>query len=221
MPYCSAVQRYTKATAGASYYGYELLHADYEAGKYAGVYGGCNAAWHGLAGIRANVDLTAFHRRRSPDEFYLEEIEQHLKNPFTRRRWDDIVCLDPMGMFASPPTMSAVYSSIVIPELKFEVDGKIVNADGSANVMKLAIDYVWNIPRLAGRLKMEEKRMRTELAKYCQNTTVLDEKNKIFLPPVGGVTVYSIGDVRKLADETTEVCVASRRIASQQHIARL
>jgi hypothetical protein len=125
------VQRYTKATCGpAGFYGFEAAHADYQSGKYAGVYGGANAAWHGLAGIRANVDLTAFHKRRSPDEFFLEEIDKHLQNPFTRRRWDDIVCLDPLGMYASPPTMSAVYSSIVIPELKFEPDNKIVNAVG-------------------------------------------------------------------------------------------
>ena len=29
---------------------------------------------------------------------------------------------------------------------------QIVNKDGSFNVIKLAIDYVWNLPRLADRL---------------------------------------------------------------------
>jgi len=199
---------YTPQTCGSDgFYVYEAMHKDFEAGKYAGVYGGANAAWHGLAGIRQNVDLTTFHKHRSPDEFYLPELDEHLKNQFTRRRWDDIVSLDPVGMYASPPTMSAVYSSIVIPELKFEQDGKIVNPDGSANVMKIAIDYVWNIPRLARRLKMEEKRFRQELSKYCQNTKILDENIKVFMPPVGGVTVYVCGDIRKLKDETTEVAL--------------
>jgi hypothetical protein len=29
-----------------------------------------NAAYHGLAGIRAGVNMAEFHKKRSPDEFY-------------------------------------------------------------------------------------------------------------------------------------------------------
>lgn len=30
-----------------------------------------NAAYHGLAGIRAGVNMAEFHKKRSPDEFYV------------------------------------------------------------------------------------------------------------------------------------------------------
>lgn len=64
------------------------------------------SAYHGLAGIRAGVDMAKFHSRRSPDEFYVEELEKLLKNPQTQKNWNDIVTMDPMGMFATRPTQS-------------------------------------------------------------------------------------------------------------------
>jgi hypothetical protein len=43
-----------------------------------------NAAFHGLAGIRAGVNMAEFHKKRSPDEFLVEvSSDAHRNNTHT------------------------------------------------------------------------------------------------------------------------------------------
>jgi GTP cyclohydrolase II len=95
-----------------------------------------------------------------------------------------------------------------IPELeaKLEVDGKIVTPLG-INCIKAAIDHVWLLPPLATLLNMDEKVMRAALADATQNSVLEDGTRNAYLPPIGGISVYFIGDPSKLADPTTEVAV--------------
>lgn len=191
-----------------SKYGWEEVHQDLEKDIYSGVYGGANSAYFGLAELRAKVNMEDYHKKKSADEFLLEALDAHIKNPHTHRRWSDIVTLDPMGMYATRPTMSATTAQMVIPELNdIEPDGNIVNPDGSFNIMKIAVDYVWNLPGLSSRLGFEEDAVRKALYKYTQNDRVMNPKYRSFLPPVGGVTVYIFGDPRLLSKPTTEVAV--------------
>jgi len=191
-------------------YKWEQLHAEFESGNYIGTYGGCNSAWHALAGLRAGTDLKSYHKKRSPDEFYIESFDTLLKTPSTRRRWDDVITFDPLGMYASPPTMAGTICRLEVAELKeFKLtpDGIIVNNDGSVNASKLAIDYVWNLPAVANRLKLPEDDVRRALSEYTQNEKILDKSKKCYLPPLGGLTIYFFGDVTKLSDPSTEVAV--------------
>lgn len=71
----------------------------------------------------------------------------------------------------------------------------------------MAVDPVWNLPAMAALLGYDEKEMRAILAKYTGQDTLLDESKKAYLPPLGGTTVYFIGDPSKLADPSTEVAV--------------
>jgi len=184
------------------------IHEDLEKGNYAGNYGGSNTCWVGLAGIRAGIDLTQYHTKRSPDEYYLESLDRLLRVKKTQKRWKDIVMFDPLGLYATQPTMAATECHMTIPELgKMNPDGKIIAENGTINAIKIAVDYAWDIPAMSKRLKMNEKEVRSALAKTTQNDRILDEKIKVFLPPVDGVTVYVIGDVEKLSDPTTEVAV--------------
>jgi len=189
-------------------YGWKEMHEDLENERFAGTYGADNAAFHGLAGVRAGVDMAKFHSKRSPHEFYVPALEQLLNNPKTRARWNDIITFDPLGMFATRPTIAATTACMLIPELtNLESDAKIVNEDKSINCVKAAIDYVWNLPALAARLQMDETVMRKALAESTQNDTVSDPKLRAYMPPVGGFCVYFIGDISKLADPSTEVAV--------------
>ena len=192
-------------------YDWRALHSDLERGHFIGTYGADNAAYHGLAGIRAGIDMSAFHSRRSPDEFLVEPLQQLIDNPVTQERWASIITIDPLGMFATRPTMSATEACMVIPELQaknqLEADGRIVKSDLSINCTKCAIDLVWNLPRLAERLSMDEQQMRAALASSTQNPQLLDGSRNAYLPPVGGITVYFFGDISKLQDRTTEVAV--------------
>jgi len=151
--------------------------------------------------------MAEFHKKRSPDEFYIQELADLLQNPRTQRRWDDIITLDPMGMFATRPTQSATTANMSIPELQLGnemvADGVIVSKeDRSIRCVKVAVDLVWNLPALAKRLKMDEKQMRKALADSTQNPKIEDPSYKAYLPPVGGATVYFIGGQAHLQQST-------------------
>lgn len=179
--------------------------------KYIGWYGGCNTAWHALAAIRANVDLTKYHTKRTADEFFLPGLDSHVRKPSTQRFWKDICTFDPMGLYGSPPTMSATEACMEIPELMKEgelnPDGKIVNQDLSINIQKCAIDYVWNLPMVAERIGFSEKLMREKLVEYTHDPEVTNMDKNAYLPPLGGLTVYFFGDVTKLGNPETEIAV--------------
>jgi hypothetical protein len=85
------------------------------------------------------------------------------------------------------------------------IDGRVVNDEGCINVIKCAIDYVWNLPALSERLGMELPAVREHLAKYTANPDLLNPKFRAYLPPIGGITVYFIGDLSKLHLPTTQV----------------
>lgn len=191
---------------------WQQIHQDLNEGKHIGTYGNCHAAYHGLAGLREGVDLTKIHGQRSPDEFYNAELSEHMENPKTREQWSKVFTLDPLGMYANIPTMSWTAACISFPELNDTLvpcpDGKIVDPiDKSINVIKVAIDYVWNLPRFCEGIGLDEKKCRDALVQYTQNEQVLDTTRNAYLPPVGGATAYIIGDVRKIHDPSAEVCV--------------
>jgi len=188
-------------------YNWEKLHEDLDNGNYAGVFGGCNSVYFGLAGLRAGVDMDKYHQQRTKDEFFVPELDALLQKEYTRRRWNDIAILDPMGMYAKRPTIAATSAHMQIPELKMDVDGKIVNADGSFNCVKCAIDYVWNVPMLSSRLGFDQGQMREALYKYTKIEKIKEPTCHAFLPPTGGATVYFFGDISKLADKNTEIAV--------------
>jgi GTP cyclohydrolase II len=190
-------------------YTWKNLHDDLEAKKYAGKYCGANGAWHGLAGIRAGKNLDEYHTKRSKDEYYVESIDRHLQKSSTRRRWNDLVCIDPLGMYASRPTMSATTANMTIPEImdELQIDNTVVNPDRSIHIVKMAVDYAWNIPAMAERIKIPEDQMREALYEYSGQPSIKDKNFKAYMPPLGGCTVYFFGDIDKLSDPKTEVAV--------------
>jgi len=190
-------------------YQWQDVSKDLLEGRYIGNYGGCNTAWHALAAIRAKTDLKKYHTKRSPDEFFLEGLDEHVRKPHTQRRWDSIATFDPMGLYGAPPTMAATEACMEVPEIMNDLkpDGKIVNKDGSVNIQKCAIDYVWNLPKLAAKIKIPEKEMRARLAEYTACPQLLDESKNTYLPPLGGATIYIFGDVSELGNPNTETAV--------------
>lgn len=188
---------------------WEDVHKDLENNSQIGTYGSSHAAWHALAGLRAGINLQDFHSKRSPDEFYIEELDRHLKKSSTRKFWNKLVSIDPLGMYAQNPTMSATTAKMTIPEIVSDltIDNKVVNPDRSINVTKLAVDYVWNLPGIAKRCSMNEVDLRNELYVYTQNDKLKNNKIKTYLPPLGGCTVYFFGSIEKLSLDSTEVSV--------------
>ena len=146
--------------------------------------------------------------------------------------WSDpqkIVSLDPWGSVAGQvfgdfpkdydilPSIAITKAHINIPELQQEVasgrlkvDGKILKEDGNLLVTKAAIDPVWYLPGVAARLKVAEWELRRILFQQTGGMfpeLVTRPDLQVFLPPIGGTTVYIIGDVDTVADPSKPLAV--------------
>jgi GTP cyclohydrolase II len=141
-------------------------------------------------------------------------------------QWGDaerIVSIDPWGasvqhVFADyleqgydiRPTIAVTKAHIHLPEIRqalafgrLQVDGKVLLEDSSAAVTKIAIEPVWWLPGVARRFKVGEGELRRALFEetggmYPELVTRSDIE--VFLPPIGGQTLYIFGNPRDLAD---------------------
>ena len=143
---------------------------------------------------------------------------------------DKIVSLDPYGAIASEvfasyyqqgydirPTIAITKAHINMPELqeaiakgRLQVDGKIMKAGGDLVVTKAAIEPVWYLPGLAKRFNITEGELRRALFEQTGGMfpeLVTRSDLELFLPPIGGLTVYIIGDLEAIADPNKPLAV--------------
>lgn len=141
-----------------------------------------------------------------------------------------IVTIDPWGHLVttqfSPyfkkgydirPTIAVTKAHIDFPEIKDAIrsgrvvpDGHILRADGQSLVTKAAIEPVWYLPGVAERFGCTETVLRQALFKetnmmYPELLTRTDIK--LFLPPIGGLTIYIWGDPKTIPDESIPLTV--------------
>jgi len=134
-----------------------------------------------------------------------------------------VVALDPWGHrvaedFAAEiaegldirPTIAVTRARLKLPEIheaigagRLRVDGSVVYAAGDVAVTKAAIDPVWHLPGVAARFGVEEQQLRRTLFEqtggmYPELVTRPDLS--VFLPPIGGITLYIFGDPAKIGD---------------------
>jgi len=145
--------------------------------------------------------------------------------------WADperIVSLDPWGHVVASafserlaagkevrPTIAITRAHISLPELQQAVaagrlkpDGKVLLENGSARVTKAAIEPVWYLPGIAKRFSIPEADLRRNLFEHTGGMfpeLVTRPDLRIFLPPIGGITVYLFGDVGAVADPARKV----------------
>jgi GTP cyclohydrolase II len=148
-----------------------------------------------------------------------------------RPQWGDpkkIVSLDPWGhlvgeVFAEQigagldirPTIAITTARIMLPELQpllaghvLEADGAVLLDDGEICVTKAAIDPVWHLPGLAARFDVTESALRRTLFEETGGMfpeLITRPDLEVFLPPIGGTTVYLFGAVERLARPGTPV----------------
>jgi GTP cyclohydrolase II len=141
---------------------------------------------------------------------------------------DKIVSLDPWGhlvadVFAGQlaegwdirPTIAITKAHIQMPELRQAIDagrlrpdGSILLKSGAVRVTKAAIEPVWFLPGIAERFGVSESDLRRGLFEYTGSMfaeLVTRPDLKVFLPPIGGITVYCIGDLAAVADPTRKL----------------
>ncbi|HYS47587.1 MAG TPA: GTP cyclohydrolase II [Xanthobacteraceae bacterium] len=102
------------------------------------------------------------------------------------------------------PTIAVTRARLTIAELdeavaqgRLKVDGDIMRASGDVAVTKTAIDPVWYLPGIAERFGVAEDKLRRTLFEqtggmYPELVTRPDLA--VFLPPIGGITLYVFGD---------------------------
>jgi GTP cyclohydrolase II len=87
-------------------------------------------------------------------------------------------------------------------------DGAVVQPNGSLSVVKIAIDPVWYLPGIAERFGVSETTLRRSLFEQTAGMfpeLVTRPDLRVFLPPIGGITVYLFGDIAKLSDPRAKI----------------
>jgi GTP cyclohydrolase II len=141
---------------------------------------------------------------------------------------DKIVSLDPWGHMIGGefedfrkkgldvrPTIAVTKAHINMPEIKDAIeagrlkpDGDILQKNGDVKVTKAAVDPVWYLPGIAKRFGIEETDLRRALFEHSGGMfpeLITRSDLKVFLPPIGGHTIYFIGDPTKLHDESLKL----------------
>ncbi len=155
----------------------------------------------------------------------------HAIGPFPQ--WFDphkIVSIDPFGAMVSDvfgsyfeqgydirPTIAVTRAHIHMPELvdaieagRLKVDGQILREGGAIVVVKAAIEPVWYLPGVAARFGCSEADLRRTLFEHTAGMfpeLVTRSDLQVFLPPIGGATVYMFGDVSSIPDRTKPLAV--------------
>jgi len=144
-------------------------------------------------------------------------------------QWADpakIVSLDPYGHLAGEvfareiaagidirPTIAVTRARINLPEITARIasgdvlpDGEVVLPTGEIRVTKAAIDPVWHLPGVAARFGVPEHELRRTLFEETGgmfSELVTRPDLELFLPPIGGMTIYFFGDVERIGDPGT------------------
>jgi len=189
-----------------------------------GTHSGGYAVYRALA--IASGHLEADHRADLTDTSPTVSIVPHPS-------WADpyqIVSLDPFGALDNHwfadlrtegydirPSIAITKAHINLPELqeavakgRLPVDGKILKPGGELVVTKAAIEPVWHLPGVAHRFGVEESELRRTLFEQAGGMfpeLVTRPDLEVFLPPIGGHTVYILGEVEAIADPARPLAV--------------
>jgi GTP cyclohydrolase II len=143
-------------------------------------------------------------------------------------QWSDpkkIVSLDPWGHLVTEafrealekgvdirPTIAVTQARLTLPEIREAVvlgrlkpDNRILLGRGDIQVTKVALDPVWHLPGIAERFGVTEHQLRRVLFEQTGGMypeLVTRNDLKVFLPPIGGITAYVMGDISTISDRS-------------------
>ncbi|PTU19885.1 hypothetical protein P175DRAFT_0509874 [Aspergillus ochraceoroseus IBT 24754] len=116
------------------------------------------------------------------------------------------------------PTMAVTRANMKLSEIgeairdgQLEVDGSIVvDSSGEVRVTKVAVEPVWYLPGVAERFGVDEPTLRRTLFEHTGGSypeLITRPDLKIFLPPIGGLTVYIFGPPERVSDEKVKLAL--------------
>jgi GTP cyclohydrolase II len=182
-----------------------------------GAHGGSYSVYRALA-----ISARAMNPAQRPDLTNTYPTSDILPQP----QWFEpgrIVSLDPFGHRVAQdfgkwigegidirPTIAVTKARLNLPEIlaamaghRLAADGAILHGSGDISVTKIAVDPVWHLPGIADRFGTTENELRRTLFEqtggmYPELVTRPDLK--VFLPPIGSITAYVIGEVSAICD---------------------
>jgi len=187
-----------------------------------GAHGGTYSIYRALAVSSGALDPSA--RPDFKDTGPLIEIGPH-------GQWvgqDTIVSLDPWGHRVTSdfdaelvngmdirPTIAITKARLMLPEIREAIelgrlseDGSVVHPSGEVSVTKAAIDPVWHLPGVAKRFGVTETLLRRTLFEQTAGMypeLVTRRDLHVFLPPIGGTTLYIFGDPAAIHDPARQL----------------
>lgn len=189
-----------------------------------GAHGGGYCIYTALAVAAGELD-----KKHMPNLATTAPTDLHLPQPSWKGA-KNIVTIDPWGHLVTDcfknyfdkgydirPTIAVTKAHIDFPEIKdalregrLKPDGKILKEDGQTLVTKAAVEPVWHLPGVAERFNCTEMELRQALFSetnmmYPELLTRTDIK--LFLPPIGGLTIYIWGDPATIPDENIPLTV--------------
>jgi len=143
---------------------------------------------------------------------------------------DKMVSIDPWGarvLDAFPsaadrgvdlqPSIAVSQAALSITEIKEAIesgrlkpDGKVLTADGVVHGVKCAVEPVWHLPGVAKRFGVTEVALRHALFEHTGGMypeLITRTDIEVFLPPIGGCTIYIFGDPDTIPDESKQLTV--------------
>jgi GTP cyclohydrolase II len=192
-----------------------------------GAHGGAYSLYRALA-----ISARALNPLARPDLHNTHPVVDVGPHP----QWSEpgkIVSLDPWGHKVGEafgdeiangtdirPSIAVTKARLNMPEIvaamagrRLEADGGILHKSGDISVTKIAIDPVWHLPGVAARFGVPERDLRRTLFEQTGGMfpeLVTRSDMQVFLPPIGGMTAYIVGEVAALTD-------AKRRVACRVH----
>lgn len=139
-----------------------------------------------------------------------------------------IVSLDPWGHRAGQdfsrlisegidirPSIAITKARLNMPEIlaamaghRLAADEGILHRSGDISVTKVAVDPVWHLPGIAERFGTTEQELRRTLFEQTGGMfpeLVTRPDLSVFMPPIGGCTVYIMGEISAITDPKRRV----------------
>jgi len=182
-----------------------------------GAHGGTYSIYRALAVSSGTLDPVA--RPDLKDTHPVVEVGPHPQWAGSTR----IVSFDPWGHRIAEdfraeidggldirPTIAITRARLTLPEIRDAIqrgrireDGVVVRTGGEVSVTKAAIDPVWYLPGVAERFGVTESILRRALFEQTGGMypdLVTRRDLQVFLPPIGGMTLYIFGDAETIHD---------------------
>lgn len=188
---------------------WKKLTQDLRSKNYIGCYGADHIPYHVLSDAKYNINISESAYNYTLDENINPDLKFLINNIESKQNdWDKIVTFNPYGLDSNPPTIAAVQAKLELKGMvNFKVDGKVVNENNTINCLKIAIEQTWHLPGIAKRIGVDEDILRKKFYNHLNDPNFLDKSKELYIPSIGGISIFAFGDIKKLVNPETEVCL--------------